>query len=149
MRISGSFDTRQAREQVYARLTDPAWLVAALDYPTPVSASGDECLVRGDVGLGPLRGSMEIHLRITERHDNQEAVYTGWGSGLGSKLKLEASFRLAPRGDVGTHVDWSGEADIDGPVGPIASNLFQPLSRRNFDHLKQSLESDSRDARSS
>ncbi len=100
-------------------------------------------MVRGEVGIGPARGAIEIHLRIADRSEDERAVYTGWGDGPGSKLTLEASFQLTDATAGGTHVDWSGEAAIDGSVASIASNLFQPLSGRNFDHLKQSLETDS------
>jgi carbon monoxide dehydrogenase subunit G len=93
---------------------------------------------------------MEIHIRIVERHQNERAVYTGWGNGLGSNLTLEAGFGLTERADGGgTHVDWYGEANIDGPVAPLASSLFHPLSQRNFDHLQHALETDPADERGS
>lgn len=142
MRISGSFDTRQTPHDVYLHLTDPRWVVEALDFPSPSSASADECVVQGDVGIGPLRGNMEIHVRIVEREQDRRAVYAGSGTGLGSSLTLRASFELAPGDNGGTHVDWAGDAEISGPLGPVASGVFQPLSRRNFEHLMRSLDTE-------
>lgn len=140
VRITGNFDTHQKRQHVYARLTDPQWLIQALDYPAPATSDGEHFSVRGDVGIGPVRGAIEIHFQISDRRENERAVYRGWGSGLGSRLTLEASFRLADGQLGGTHVEWVGAADIDGQVASLASNLFQPLSERNFQHLKRSLD---------
>jgi carbon monoxide dehydrogenase subunit G len=119
-------------------LTDPGWLVQALDFPAPTTVNGDECVVKGDVGFGPLRGAIEIHVRLAERQASQRATYHGWGEGLGSRLTLHASFELTDAEGGGTQVEWTGSADIQGPMGP-AANAFHPLSRHNFDHLQRQL----------
>jgi carbon monoxide dehydrogenase subunit G len=142
VQITGEFDTRKDRRQVYLRLIDPAWLVEALDFPAPAIASNDECVVKGEVGFGPLRGAIEIHVRVADRKDRERAAYTGWGEGLGSRLTLKASFELSDNADGGTHVAWEGQADITGPVGPVADTAFHPLSRHNFEHLRHALDDD-------
>ena|SRR5579884_2394194 len=143
VRISGSFDTARPRAEVFTRLTQPAWVVEALDFPAPSEMRDDEAVVHGEVGFGPLHGHIEIHVRIVERDADRRAVYRGWGEGLGSKLDLEASFQLTDTAtNGGTHVEWVGEADIRGPMAGIASGPFQPLSRRNFDHLQRALDAD-------
>lgn len=142
MRINGSFDTRHSRQHVYARLSDPPWLVPALDFPAPRPGPDGDYVIHGDVGIGPAHGAMEVHVRITESQPDQRAAYTGWGSGLGSTVSLEASFQLSDASGGGTHVEWTGEADLEGPVVSIASNIFQPLSKRNFEHLQHALDAE-------
>jgi carbon monoxide dehydrogenase subunit G len=139
VKINGSFETSRGRPDVYDRLTDPSWLVQALDYPAPRESSADECTVHGDVGIGPWRGPIEIHLRIAGRQTNERATYRGWGQGLGSRLSLQASFHLQDTQSRGTRVEWSAEATIDGPVGTLANGLFHPLAESNFEHLKLAL----------
>lgn len=140
MQSNGSFHTQRSRAYVFSRLTDPAWLVRALDFPSPSSVTPDGCVVKGDVGFGPLHGSIEIHIQIAERDQDARAVYRGWGSGVGSQLTLEAAFDLSDAQAGGTTVVWSGSAAIDGPMSSVADTLFRPLSRRNFEHLQQELE---------
>jgi carbon monoxide dehydrogenase subunit G len=147
VKLSGSFEVPGNREQVYSFLTDPEKVVASLPDVQSSEVQADGFTVEARVGVGPMRGTMKVHLDIVEREPNQRAVYQGQGKGLGSTVDLTAAFDLREAAS-GTAVDWSGDARIGGRLTSVAGGMLEPLAKKNLERfvgsVRQSLESEAR-----
>ena len=129
MKLNGSFEVPGNRDQVYAFLTDPGKVVAALPDVQSSKVEEDRFTVDAKVGVGPMRGVMSVHLNIVEREPSQRAVYKGQGKGLGSTVDMMAAFTLRDAG-TGTTVDWDGDAKIGGRLSSWPAACSSHLPKR-------------------
>lgn len=133
MRIEGSFTVPAPRSEVYQFLTDPQRLVAGLpDIERSQMEGAGAFSVVARVGVGPMRGSLELRLRLTESEAERRAVYHGQGKGMGSTVELETGFALSDTPAQGTEVGWYGEAKIGGRLASVGGGLLEPLAKKNI-----------------
>lgn len=141
MKLHGSFDSDRSRQAVYETLTDPRQMLRSFPDVKLTGVTDGGFTASTQVGLGPVSEPVEIHFTIAQRQEGQSAVYRGEGEGLGSHLNLDASFQLSDRqGQPGTHVEWSGEADIDGPLGSMADGALQDVVQQDIQNMLKSLD---------
>jgi carbon monoxide dehydrogenase subunit G len=133
MRISGSFDVTASVSAVYAFLTDPARVIAALpDIQSSKVESSEAFTVVAKVGAGPIRGTMEVKFRLAETESNTRALFKARGGGMGSTVDMDTGFTLAPLDQAGTRVDWYGDAKIGGRLAAVGGGLLEPLASKNI-----------------
>ncbi|MBI4493386.1 MAG: carbon monoxide dehydrogenase subunit G [Chloroflexi bacterium] len=132
MRMDGSFTVTAARQQVYAFLIDPERVVKVLpDVQSSRIESPEVFSVATRVGVGPMRGTVDMRFQIAQKEPNQRAVYKGQGSGMGSNVDMETGFTLQDAGG-GTEVQWYGDAKIGGRLASVAGGLLEPLAKKNI-----------------
>ncbi len=132
MRVGGAFGTPRSRADVYAFVADPRRLAQELPNIDKAEASDDAFTVIANAGIGPLSGSIQVHMRRVGQQPNRHVSYRGQGRGLGSTLELSAEFDFADHPEGGTAVTWSGDAGIDGPLGPVAGAALQPIAQHSI-----------------
>lgn len=132
MKVTGAFDARENRADVYAFLADPRRVSTALPGEVQVDASDAAVVVHVRVGIGPLAGTMEVHMRVADRTPETDVIYSGNASGLGSSVQMSATFELASWPDGATHVTWTGEATFSGALGPIAGPALDSIAQRSM-----------------
>jgi uncharacterized protein len=101
-------------DSVWAFVTDPEKVGRCLPDVvdvTVVDPTHFDAVVR--VGLGPKRLTMKIS-----------------GGGLGSALDLTAGADLAPAGDATTTLNWSGEAEMRGPIAAVGGRVLDAQAKR-------------------
>jgi carbon monoxide dehydrogenase subunit G len=133
MRMDGSFTVSASREQAYAFLTDPNRVIGSLPDVQSSSVEGPDAFqVATRVGVGPMRGVMDMRLRVVEKEPNQRAVFRGQGSGMGSSVDMETGFTLEDAPGQGTRVNWYGDAKIGGRLASVAGGMLEPLAKKNI-----------------
>ena len=133
MRMEGSFTVAVPRHRVYEFLTDPRSVIQALpDLQSSNIESQDAFSVAARVGVGPMRGVMEMRFAVAEKEHDQRAVFKGHGKGMGSTVDLETGFTLAENGAGSTSVNWYGEAKIGGRLASVAGGMLEPLAKKNI-----------------
>ncbi len=134
MKLSGSFTVSSSRDRVYAFLTNPRKVVDALPDIQSSEVEEDAFTVEARVGVGPMRGTMRVHLKMVVQEPNEHATYRGQSKGMGTTVDLETTFALrdAENGGGGTSVDWSGDARIVGRLASVAGGMLDPLARKNI-----------------
>ncbi len=141
MKLHGSFDSDQSRQAVYEYLTDPSRMLRSFPDVQLSDVTDDSFTARSDVAVGPVHETVNVHVQILQREAGRGATYHGEGEGLGSHLKLDASFELADRsGGAGTHVEWSGEATVDGPLGALADGALDGVVQQDIQGMLQSMD---------
>lgn len=136
MKLSGSFVVPGRRCDVYRFLTDPQKIAGILPDVDSATAGGDGFAAVVRVGVGPMRGTMQVRLAISERETDTRAVYQGQGQGLGSTVDLAAAFSLRDAdGGARTAVEWSSDATIGGRLASVAGGLLEVLARKNIERF--------------
>jgi carbon monoxide dehydrogenase subunit G len=149
--IHGTYDSTQQRADVYRFLANPRQVAQVMPNSAAADVTDRGFTAHEQVGVGPLAGTMDIHLELANLQADREAEYRGDGHGLGSTFTMSMSFRLADRVDSqGTRIDWTGEAKLDGPIGSLADKALEHFARQNVERLMESMDrllsSDRRDS---
>lgn len=133
MRMDGSFKVSASRQHVYAFLTDPERVIRSLpDVQSSKIESPEAFDLATRVGVGPMRGVMEMRFRIVDKQPEQRAVFKAQGSGMGSSVDLETGFSLEDVDGQATAINWYGDARIGGRLASVAGGLLEPLAKKNI-----------------
>src|SRR5262245_26273391 len=108
-RFEGDRDFSQAKADVYARLTDPAFLVECIpDVETVKAVTGEHAELILRPGFSFVRGTIEVTLRIVEKAEPNGARVQLLSKGIASSSEVEATLALTPL-ESGTRVHWTAE----------------------------------------
>ena len=130
----------KTREEVFQFLTDPRRFAPLLpDFESLTQHDEENCTVQVRVGIGHIRGTAKVQLRLAEAESPRRALYMGRGGVAGGTVALTAGFDLEGDGD-GTRVVWKGEAQIHGQLISLAGGLLEPLARKNVQKLIDGLQ---------
>jgi uncharacterized protein len=152
MSFSGDFTVNNARQEVYAFLTDPNRFCPILpDFKGMTKDGADHFTVTLSLGISHIRGDAKIKMSLSEAVPPTRAAYSGRGDVIGGTVTLNAAFDLAEMPE-GTRVGWRGEAQIVGRLVSLAGGLLEPLAKRNLmkliDGLQAALSNDQQAVRS-
>jgi carbon monoxide dehydrogenase subunit G len=106
VRFEGDRDFTQPPAEVWAKLTDPRFLVVCIpDVETVKSVGADHAELVLRPGLAFVRGTLDVSIKVAEAVAPTSARMEIYGKGIGSSSSVEATLALAPQGS-GTRVHW-------------------------------------------
>ena len=141
IKFNGSFAVARKPEDVYDFLTDPQKFAPLLpDFEGMTQLDASHFMVRVNVGISYIKGAADIKMELLETERPKRAKYKGQGSVAGGNVTMVAGFDLSPC-EIGTKVDWQGEAQIFGRLMSMAGGLVEPLGRKNIQKLIDGLQS--------
>ena len=130
IRFEGREEFRQTPEDLFAKLTDAAFLVKSLPDAEIESATADVAVWKLRPKLAFISGSLETTLSVTERTPVTTARYTVVGKGVGASSTVVAVLNFAPH-DTGTVVTWTGEITaLTGLLKLVPKGLIQSAAEK-------------------
>ena len=132
MHYDGSFEVAVPRQRVYDFVTDPAKLTAIFPDVQDVKViDKDNISLKAKVGIGFIRGTMDVKLNIVERRPPGFAKMSAKGNGLSSSVELENTFTIEDAaGGKGSLVKWAADAKIAGLMASVGSRLIDAAAQK-------------------
>jgi carbon monoxide dehydrogenase subunit G len=118
-------------DSVWAFVTDPEKVGRCLPDVvdvTVVDPTHFDAVVR--VGLGPVRGTLKLKFEMQPDPTAKRLIMKISGGGLGSALDLTAGADLAPARDATTTLNWTGEAEMRGPIAAVGGRVLDAQAKR-------------------
>jgi carbon monoxide dehydrogenase subunit G len=141
IKFSGEFEVKKGPEEVYDFLTDPNRFAALLpDFQGLTVQDAKHFTVKLNVGISYIKGTADVKMELTEADRPRRAQYKGQGAVAGGNVTIVAGFDLAGT-DLGTKVNWQGEAQIFGRLASVAGGLLEPLGKKQIQRLIDGLQS--------
>jgi carbon monoxide dehydrogenase subunit G len=146
MRMEGQFTVERPKAEVLAFFRNLANIVPHLPGLQEIRELGeDSATVVLRPGVAFIRGLFTVRLaRIGEGDD--ELVFRGQGTGVGSAVDLEARLRCEAEGPTRTVVRYLGEARVGGTLASLGAGLLEPVVRQNLREFIARLEAGLRDS---
>jgi carbon monoxide dehydrogenase subunit G len=119
------------RDVVWAFITDPARIAQCL--PDVVSTTVQDAThfqAVVNAGVGPVRGRLTFKFEMLPDPAAHRMDMKISGGGFGSVLDLRAGADLAEGGEGATILNWSGEADMRGPVAAVGGRVLDSQARK-------------------
>lgn len=129
MEMEGSRRIAAPRAAVWAALTDPAVLMAAIPGCTALVGSAEEgftAVVTGKVG--PITATFEGRLTLTDMAAPDRCTILGEGGGGAGKARGRADVALADDAD-GTLLAYAMTAEVDGKLARLGGRLVEGAAR--------------------
>jgi carbon monoxide dehydrogenase subunit G len=139
--FDGEFTVATPREEAYLILSDVDRFSPLL--PTYQShARGDDGTsdVKVSVGVGKIRGTAVVNLKLTEHEAPVSAKYAGKGAIMGGAFNLTAAFNLESDRPDETTVLWHGDLIILGKLASLAGGLIRPVAQKQIRHLVDAIQ---------
>ncbi|MGH9356527.1 MAG: SRPBCC family protein [Terriglobia bacterium] len=139
MQIGGSYEVRASRDVVWARLMDPETLSRALPGCgkfEPDGSGGFNVVMK--VGIAAIKGVYQGRVKIADPIPPQSYRMTIEGKGSGGFLKGDGTLTLSDSPG-GTTIEYSGEAQVGGPIAGIGQRLIQAAARQIANQFFESL----------
>lgn len=130
MKLEGSEQLPLAREEAWARLSDPRALGEALPAVEGVEVGSDgsfEATFGPTTGLGST--PMSVAFEVGEREEPARLVVSGHGGAAEYAVRLRAAFELAEAGG-GTDVRWTLELHLHGVLRSLTQRVIEQLARQ-------------------
>lgn len=140
IQFGGEFKVSKKPAEVYDFLTDPNQFAPLLpDFESVTIHDAKRSTVKVKIGVAHIRGTATVQLELAETEEPRRAVYKGKGTVIGGSANLTAGFDLAADGE-GTHVNWTGEAQLVGQLVAMAGGLIEPLAKKNIQRVIDALQ---------
>ncbi|HEX2140403.1 MAG TPA: SRPBCC domain-containing protein [Woeseiaceae bacterium] len=134
--FDGDFIVETPREEAFAVLSDAdrfsPLLPTYLSHKSGEDGSSD---VAVKVGVGKIKGTAVVNLRLVESERPNSAEWAGQGKIMGGAFNLTAGFDLDEIGPSTTRVRWRGGLTIFGKLTSLAGGLIQPVARKQIQQL--------------
>jgi carbon monoxide dehydrogenase subunit G len=126
LRFEGDRDFTRPPSEVWAKLTDPQFIVTCIPDVQTVKAVGPdhaELVLRP--GFSFVRGTLDISLKVVDPVAPTSAKIRILGKGIGSSSDVESALTLSPQGD-GTRVHWTVEIkELGGLLKMVPAGLIR------------------------
>ena len=131
LEFSGAPEVTVAREEVWARLTDPNFVAASAPGVESVEAvDPSHFKVISGMGVGPLRVSFQLDVSLSDVVAPERLRMTALGRAPGSEVDTVSSVRLEPLADDRTRLHWAATTTISGAVASLGPRLLEGIARR-------------------
>jgi uncharacterized protein len=143
--LDGKFTINASKEKVFSSLSSPDFMVSCIpDLQSHTIIDENHFNAKVKVGIGLVRGSVDMKFAMTEKTAPNHAKLVGDGSGAGSKMHVESILDLVSEG-AGTRMNWSADADLSGLMagigGPVLKSQSEKQVNQIFANIKSKLES--------
>ena len=140
MNYNGTFEVKSSRDRVYAFATDPIKVTTIFPDVQDIQViDSDNFLLKAKVGIGFVKGLMDIRCVITEKTPSKHVKLKANGTGLSSAVELESDFTLDDTPDGGTLVRWKTEAKISGLMARVGSRIMDSVASKYINQIIESL----------
>jgi len=131
IRFEGDRDFPLAQAEVYARLTDPRFLVQCIpDVESVTRLEADRASLVLRPGFAFVRGTLDVTLQVVDAVPPTSARLLLHSKGIGSSANVEAVLNLAPEGD-GTRVHWVAEVkELGGLLKMVPGGLIRGAAQK-------------------
>jgi carbon monoxide dehydrogenase subunit G len=107
VQFEGDRDFSQPPAELWAKLTDPRFLVVCIpDVQSVKSVSADHAELVLRPGLAFVRGTLDVTLKVVDAVAPTSARMEISGKGIGSSSNVEATLAVAPAAGSGSRVHW-------------------------------------------
>jgi uncharacterized protein len=143
--LDGKYTIQAPPDKVFSSLSNPEFMVSCIpDLQSHTIVDQDHFNAKVKVGIGLVRGSVEMKFAMSEKTAPKHAKLVGDGSGAGSKMHIESTLDLIPEGS-GTSLSWAADADLSGLMagigGPVLKSQSEKQVNQIFTNIKSKLES--------
>jgi uncharacterized protein len=131
LRFEGDRDFTQPPAELWAKLTDPRFLVVCIpDVKTVKTVSADHAELVLQPGLAFVRGTLDVSLKVVDAVAPTSARMLIHGKGIGSSSDVEATLTFTPQG-TGTHVKWAVEIkELGGLLKMVPAGLIRGAAEK-------------------
>ncbi len=130
MKVEGTHRIPAPRERVWQLLNDPAVLARCTPGVTRLEAADNDTYhATLTLGIGPVRGTFEGQLRITDKTFPEQMTLEVEGSGAPGGVRAVGTLVLSHDGDA-TVIDYQGEPLISGRLAAVGARLLTGVARK-------------------
>jgi carbon monoxide dehydrogenase subunit G len=124
MRVQGTVEVPAARAELYATLSDPRRLEAALPAVDSIDLDGDDAFTvtaapATALGVTPVR----LSVRISDRRESEHVRLSGTGRAAEYAATFDVAVDFTDAGD-GTAVGWVAEATFVGVLASLGQRIL-------------------------
>jgi len=135
MKIEGTSDVPAPRDRVWAALLDPKTLATVIPGCEKLEAIGpDEYKAVMKIGVGPVKGTFEGKVRISEQQPPERYRMAIEGSGGPGFVRGDAAMNLAAAGDA-TRVTYDADVQVGGLIASVGQRMLGGVSRMMLDQF--------------
>ena len=140
IKFDGEFTVTSSAADAYAFLADPEKFAPCLPTFKSLEMRGpNTALVKVGIGVGKIRGTARITLKLDDAGAPDCAAYVGKGSIMGGAFNFSTSFKLEAT-DTGTVVRWQGDLSMFGKLVSLAGGLIRPIAKKDINRLITALQ---------
>ena len=135
MKIEGSKDIPAARDRVWAAFLDPDVLATAIPGCEKLEAAGPgEFKAVLKVGVGPIKGTFEGKVRLSDQEPPHRYRMALEGSGGPGFVRGEAAIELA-EAEGGTRVTYDADVQVGGLIASVGQRMLGGVSKMMLDQF--------------
>ncbi len=139
--MDGKIEISAKAERIFASLSDPEFMASCIpDMQSYNVIDKDHFVAKVKVGIGIVRGTVEMKFDLREKQPPSHAKLVGDGSGAGSKMHVESVFDLASKGN-STEMRWAADADLSGLIAGIGGSILKGQSEKQVAQIFQNVRS--------
>ena len=129
--FEGDQDFSQPPDEVWSKLTNPAFLVQCIPDVESVARQGpDEAVFSLRPGFSFVRGTLQVNLKVVETNKPVSARLHAYSKGIGTSSDVEASLEFAPHNG-GTRVHWIAEVkQLGGLLKAVPQGLIKASAQK-------------------
>ena len=141
MNLDGERTFAAPRALVWKVLNDPASMAKTMPGVESFEVQDDRhwsARVKIPLGLGGLK--MKVDMEKTEERALEFAAMHIKGQGVGAMMNMQTTFALTDAPAGGTHMKWTADVKIAGPVGSMGQRVLQPIVNQQVSHVLAALD---------
>jgi len=139
--FDGEFTVATPREEAYRVLSDVNQFSPLLPtYESHGMRNDGTSDVNVKIGVGKIRGTAVVNLKLIQHDAPVSAKYTGKGKIMGGAFNLGAAFDLESTRPEETTVRWHGELIVMGKLASLAGGLIRPVAQKQIQHLVDAIQ---------
>ncbi|MGH2403007.1 MAG: SRPBCC family protein [bacterium] len=131
MKIEGDYRFSAPREAVWAALNDPdvlAKTTPGLKKLTPAGTNTFDATI--ELAVGPVKGSYEGKVRITDQAPPERMTLIVEGGGRAGTIKATGTLTLQDDGGAATTVHYVGDTQVTGTLMSIGHRLIPGVAKQ-------------------
>jgi carbon monoxide dehydrogenase subunit G len=139
--VEGERTFAAPRATVWHVLNDPASMAKTMPGVESFDIHDDKrwtANVKIPLGLGGLK--MKVDMEKTEEREPEFAAMHIKGQGVGAMMNMQTTFALSEAPSGGTHMKWTADVKIAGPVGSMGQRVLQPIVNQQVQHVLGALD---------
>ena len=141
MKVEGTKEFEAPAQLVWDVLNDPEKMAKLLPGVESFEIQDDrhwKASVKVPLGMGGLK--LNFNFEKLEERPIEYAKLSSKGQGVGAIVAMETEFNLTPDGEDKTHMEWTADVRIAGPIGSMGQRVFQPIVNQQVNDVLNALE---------
>jgi carbon monoxide dehydrogenase subunit G len=140
MHFEESFEVNAPRSRVWNFISTPSEFVRVIpDLEKKELKDSTHFSVTFKMGLGMIRGTVNMSFEIAEKKPESFMKLVGRGSGLQSNANLAIDLSLDDLGER-TRVRWSADLNVVGTVVSVGARFIEPVTRSKVKEIVEGIQ---------